>query len=81
MLKRILNWSVSIIGLCLLCCAAPLTALFLGGGALAGTALLSDFLNDAKAVLIIAGLATMTAAAFAIWWRMRKGAVCEIPKP
>ena len=56
-------------GLCLLCCAAPLTALFVGGGMLAS---LGFFVNETKLLAIAIGVAAMAVAFYAILRRHRR---------
>ncbi len=72
--------SGGVAALCLLCCAGPFTALFVGGGAVASYSLLPAMATEAK-YLAIAGLIAMVIAGYFIWRRRAKGAACECPKP
>ena len=56
-------------GLCLLCCAAPLTALFVGGGVLTSMGFL---VNETKLLVIAIGVAAMAIALYAILRRHRR---------
>ena len=67
--------SAAIVGLCLVCCAAPLTAFFFGGTALAGF----GFFNESREMMISTGILVAAISAYLIWRRSRKNPSCDVP--
>ncbi|MDE2384401.1 MAG: LPXTG cell wall anchor domain-containing protein [Alphaproteobacteria bacterium] len=73
------KWTSGIAALCLLCCAAPLTLAFLGGGGVAASAILAGEPGLMAEVLVLAGLLVMAGAAWLIFRRRRlSGPACEV---
>jgi LPXTG-motif cell wall-anchored protein len=79
--KSWLKFAGGVAALCLLCCAAPLTALFVGGGAVAGSGLLSSMAAETRTIFTVGGVLAMLGAALLIHRRRCKNAVCNVPKP
>ena len=78
MAYRKTKFGALIAGLCLLCCAAPLTALFVGGGMLAGTGV---FMAEYKVLLVVAGFLAMSVSTFLILRRHKRNCnSCDVPK-
>ena len=63
------KFAAFVAGLCLLCCAAPLTALFVGGGLLTS---LGFFVNETKILAIAIGVAAMAVALYALLRRHQR---------
>lgn len=72
--------SGGVAALCLLCCAAPLTALFVGGGAVAGSGLLPAMGTEGKYLALAAGVTAMAVAAYLIWRHSQSCRSCLVPK-
>jgi hypothetical protein len=70
------KFTALIAGLCLVCCAAPLTALFFGGSALTGFGLF----NESREMIIVTGVLAASVSAYLIWRRSRKNPICDLPK-
>lgn len=82
MMKPFAKFGAWAAGLCLLCCALPIVALFVAGtGAVGLTVLIWPV---AKELSVVIGIAGLLAAGYALW-RIRKrnaGApACDIRKP
>jgi hypothetical protein len=71
------KFTALIAGLCLVCCAAPLAALFFGGSALAGFGLF----NESREMMVVTGVLAASVSAYLIWRRSRKNPSCDVPKP
>jgi LPXTG-motif cell wall-anchored protein len=77
MYEKIAKWTSGVAGLCLLCCALPLTLAFIGGGSVAAFGLLKGEMGSE--MMVLAGITIMAFAAWAILRRRRKsGPACDI---
>ena len=72
MYEKMSKWGAGIAGLCLLCCALPLTFAFLGGGGVAAAALIAGDPGVLREIGILAGVLVMALAAWAILRRHRR---------
>jgi len=70
-MEKIAKWTGGIVGLCLLCCAAPLALAFLGGGSVAASALWFGQPGLPMEVAVLAGVLVMAAALWLILHRRR----------
>ena len=71
------KFTALIAGLCLLCCAAPITALFISGTALAGF----GFFSESREMMIVTGTIVAAFSVYLFWRRSRKNPSCDVPKP
>jgi LPXTG-motif cell wall-anchored protein len=78
-MENILKWIGGLGGLCLLCCALPLTLAFASGGALAVSSMLFGDEGIIGEVILLSGVTLMALAAWLILRRKRRlAASCNI---
>jgi len=81
-MKPLAKLGASAAGLCLLCCALPIVALFAAGTGAAGlTVLIWPVARELAVVIGIAGLLAAGYALWRIWKRNAEAPACDISEP